>query len=754
MALVSSLFTAISGMRNHQTLLDVISNNVANVNTVGFKAGRVQFRDLLSQTIQGANGSNSATNRGGTNPIQFGAGVSVASIDTLQRQGTFQATGNATDMAINGDGFFISKAGTEQTFTRAGSFRFDSLGRLVDPSGGLIQGWSAAISQTDPLARMTINATNPANIGNITITPGQTLQAHETQNVKLVGNLDAGANATNLANSAGEAGTRQLTVLDNANGSTTYTVGTTAMTFNVYDSLGNSHQLTGTLTNLSNTQIPEATPGQVYDNNTWAWTVDTDPSDTTVHLALDNSTYTDPVSGQLVRASSSGMLHFLNNGALDWVTYADRNAEHFGTHWDQLSANDTNVPGGNILPAAPVPPIFGGLQNPGEAPIFGAGGSDLSVADFWADAADEDVHNTTVIGFEGAIVPAGDFTGASDLSNPGAVGNPAPGDNQLFDNPGVTQTGGGPPAPAQDVFALLKLPIVLCYQNIPAGSPIPPASTTAGTLVSMDIAGRSAAFTPPANAVQQWFVQKFDIDWGSVSTITQADFDRNIDPPNAATNETGGPSALPALVSTGDGEMDGMHADLAAGIGGQFNAFGDRRSDLEMPWDPRVVRTTLGQRDGLTQDASGHFENVNGVNVYKTAFTARLDSQDGYSQGVLQSVSVDASGKITGVFNTVQGASVNQELAQVAIATFTNPAGLAKSGDTHFTETANSGSAIIGQALTNGAGSVVGGVVEQSNVDLSEELTNMIVAQRGFEANARLISTSDKILDTLVNLGR
>ena len=439
MALVSSLFTAITGMRNQQTMLDVISNNVANVNTVGFKSGRVMFRDLLSQTISGASGANSSAGTGGINPIQSGTGVAVASIDTSFAQGTLQTTGNATDLAINGDGFFITKAGTTSVYTRAGSFRFDGAGNLVDPSGGLIQGWSATLPTTstggiNPIGKMTINASNPSNIGNISIPAGMTLQANETSQISLKGNLDAGATAANLANSSGVAGTRQLTVYAggppaatqpvNLGVPTTYTVGQKTMTFNVYDSLGNTHTMTATLTNLSGTQIPEApvlnAAGQpnVYDNNTWAWTVDTNANDTTVHLALDNSTYTDPVTGSQVRASSSGLIHFNTNGSLDWVAYGDRNAEHFGTHYDQLSANDSNIPGGNTLNTANIPAAPAPLpQGPNDA---NAPNPDM---DLWADIADQDAHNSTVIGFEGMTVAAGDFAGDATASNAATFNN-------------------------------------------------------------------------------------------------------------------------------------------------------------------------------------------------------------------------------------------------------------------------------------------------------------------------------------------
>lgn len=470
MALVSSLFTAITGMRNHQTMLDVISNNVANVNTIGFKSGRVMFRDLLSQTISGANSADPATGVGGMNPIQSGTGTAVASIDTLFTQGTLQTTGNVTDMAINGDGFFISKSGITSLYTRAGAFRFDNSGNLVDPSGGIIQGWSANVPSTDPLGKMVLDTSDPSKIGNITIPTGTTLQSSQTTQVTMTGNLDAGVTAANLANATSDTGGwTDLVVYDYTpnpglpptENMYTYKVGVHTMTFNTYDSLGGVHKLTATLTNLSGTQIPYAPPATNYDNNTWAWTVDTDPNDTTVHLALDNSTYTDPITGAFVRASSSGLIHFNTNGSLDWVAYADRNAEHFGTNSAQITANDANIPGGNTLPPPEnMPPTAGVTVLP--EPLRGNDVSFIAPAadnDLWADVADMVPHNSTIIGFEGATVPTGDFQGAADLSTApfsqdtrtglGVIlPPPADGtiDNLQWDNPGTPVMGWIPDA--------------------------------------------------------------------------------------------------------------------------------------------------------------------------------------------------------------------------------------------------------------------------------------------------------------------
>lgn len=138
--MMRSFFSAISGLRNHQVAMDVIGNNLANVNTVGFKAGRVTFVDTLSQTLAGST-AGSAT-LGSQNPKQIGLGMKVASIDTVFSQGNIQSTNKNTDLAIEGDGFFMVSENANTYFTRSGNFNIDSKGNIVFPgSGGIVQGW-------------------------------------------------------------------------------------------------------------------------------------------------------------------------------------------------------------------------------------------------------------------------------------------------------------------------------------------------------------------------------------------------------------------------------------------------------------------------------------------------------------------------------------------------------------------------------------------------------------------------------------
>ncbi len=163
--MLRSLYSGISGLRSHQTMLDVTGNNIANVNTAGFKSSTTQFQDTLSQITQGAGGPQ--TGIGGTNPAQIGLGVQVAGISTNFAQGSAQATGKATDLMISGDGFFVTRLGNDTVYTRSGAFDFDADGRLASSDGKIVQGYSATngvINDGGALGDITLplNAAAPA----------------------------------------------------------------------------------------------------------------------------------------------------------------------------------------------------------------------------------------------------------------------------------------------------------------------------------------------------------------------------------------------------------------------------------------------------------------------------------------------------------------------------------------------------------------------------------------------------------------
>jgi flagellar hook protein FlgE len=185
--MLRSLYSGISGLRAHQTMLDVTGNNIANVNTAGFKSSTVQFQDTLSQLTK--SGSAAQAGAGGTNPAQVGLGVQVAAISTNFAQGSAQATGRAQDMMISGDGFFVSEKGGQQYYSRAGSFEFDAQGRLVSPDGALLQGWGAVNGQV-----------STGGLGNIVISKAMVAPAAKTTGATVEGNLPSDAAAGTVLN--------------------------------------------------------------------------------------------------------------------------------------------------------------------------------------------------------------------------------------------------------------------------------------------------------------------------------------------------------------------------------------------------------------------------------------------------------------------------------------------------------------------------------------------------------------------------
>jgi flagellar hook protein FlgE len=183
MSFLRSLFSGVSGLRNHQVMMDVIGNNIANINTVGFKASRVTFSEMYAQTLRG--GMQPSASTGGTNPIQVGLGMSVNSVDTLFSQGNAETTGQVTDLAIQGTGFFIVKQGGKNVYTRVGNFFQDAAGQLANPgTGAVLQGKNADAQGNIPSGTV---------LQDIKIAADMKSPAKATTDVKITGNLDEAA---------------------------------------------------------------------------------------------------------------------------------------------------------------------------------------------------------------------------------------------------------------------------------------------------------------------------------------------------------------------------------------------------------------------------------------------------------------------------------------------------------------------------------------------------------------------------------
>ncbi len=273
--MMRSLYSGVSGMQNHQTRMDVIGNNISNVNTTGFKYGRVNFHDLLSQQLSGA--ARPTDELGGVNPQEVGLGMNIASIDTIHTQGSLQTTGVQTDIAIQGNGFFIMQSGERTYYTRAGAFGVDRDGTLVNPANGMrVQGWQAR-----EIDGRTVLDTS-AQPEDLIIPVGQKIDARATTSVRYACNLDK--RLPEIQEGASEADVLEATW---------------QTSFNIYDEFGEIHDL-----NVSFTRVPGT-------QNQWQATVAIDGMDETeTRVGLGTTDGTE----------NTFIVSFDNNGMLQSVT--------------------------------------------------------------------------------------------------------------------------------------------------------------------------------------------------------------------------------------------------------------------------------------------------------------------------------------------------------------------------------------------------------------------------------------------------
>ena len=300
--MMRSLYSGVSGMQNHQTRLDVIGNNVANVNTTGFKRGRVNFQDMISQQLSGA--ARPTTEVGGVNPKEVGLGVMTASIDTIFTQGNLQSTGVSTDVAIQGNGFFILKNGEESFYTRAGAFGLDSEGTLVNPANGMrVQGWMAE----ELNGEMVLNTAGSTE--DIIIPVGTKDPAKATQNVNFACNLNK--NTPEILEGASPADIAK---------------GTWATEQKIYDSFGNQHMLSVSFTRV------------VGNPNQWEVTVSVNPdgetpTETRVGLGTTDGT------------ENTFLVNFDNNGTL--LSVMDSAGNMTNPEGEVILQTSFNVPDAN-----------------------------------------------------------------------------------------------------------------------------------------------------------------------------------------------------------------------------------------------------------------------------------------------------------------------------------------------------------------------------------------------------------------------
>jgi flagellar hook protein FlgE len=303
--MMRSLWAGVSGLTNHQTRMDVLGNNIANVNTTGFKKGRVTFQDMLSQTLSGA--AKPTEEVGGVNPQQVGLGMMVSTIDTIHIQGALQSTGVMTDVALQGNGFFILNQGEKSFYTRNGAFGLDQNGLLVNPANGMrVQGWMA----------QTVNGVtmvnNSAEVEDLIIPVGSKDPARATTAVQFACNLD-----------------KRTPEIPEGAAPETVVQGTWQTTFDVFDTFGRAHKLQANFSKVVGTP------------NRWQVQVQVDP-------AAGVNTNTRAQAGAAANNTNAFFVDFDNLGALVGVSDAAGNAVTAGGLQVAVSYDvpDTTVPAG------------------------------------------------------------------------------------------------------------------------------------------------------------------------------------------------------------------------------------------------------------------------------------------------------------------------------------------------------------------------------------------------------------------------
>ncbi len=614
--MLKSLFSGVSGLQSHQIAMDVESNNIANVNTIGFKYSRANFSDLLAQTNQIATAPQNEL--GGKNAVQVGLGATVASVTRIHTQGSIQNTDKNTDVAIQGDGFFIVSAdgGDTYKYTRSGDFKFDANGNFVDNNGFIAQGWLR-----DPVTNL-VDPTSP--IENVVIDPGLTTPAEPSSIINLKANLNSGPRVDQFL---------PAFAIDTAGNSTANPPVTVFDDFGVlFNETGEAYSLTSATTTVAGSE----------DGQGLRITINGTPID---------FRYTDLAAG-------SPAVGAVNNN------------RYFNTTEDLRNLIATEL-GLIVTVPALVSPMTIELDDQGRYQIVNPSGN---------TAVNIDVEDLGV-------------------ATPGTT----------LENPRFFST-----------FTTL------------AANYAPTATLDATRLSQSNNAAVHASSIDIFDSLGSKHTIKIDFRKTAQSQTTGSTWSFDVTAPSYAIL---GGSVAPAFNILSGGVINfGSDGSLLSRNPGQIEFTANNGS--ASPQQVDLGFGTPGSFDGLTS--------------FDSPSTTSGISQDGFTGGDLLGIRIDQSGTLIGSFSN--GRSFG--LAQIGMAKFVNNEGLFADGGNVYLQSANSGDPIIGTAASGGRGFIQSAALEASNVDLSRSLTQLIIIQRGYQANGKTITTSDTLLETLIGLKR
>ena len=780
-----SLWAGVTGLQAHQIAMDVEGNNIANVNTVGFKYSRANFDDLIYQTSRIATGPQNR--HGGVNSMQVGLGVQTNSTTRIFKQGSLQTTDKQTDIALQGDGFFmVSPDGGKTTYyTRNGDFSRDSVGNFVDNGGNIVQGWmrDEVTGEIDP--------TRP--IGDIKIPSGLTVPARATTNIALKGNLDSGNDVGNkkipiyqLDQHHNWTDTNKDGIKVDAEKHEENNVGENRF----YVNKNGEQKMTergadlGVLFNKNgdayNLRTGQGIWASYADAKTKALNVGATPDGKFVpakqlNITLNGEKIVASVASVSELASAinerytkTGVEASVINGNQLVLTNRNNLGTTAATRNIKMTVNPGNNIGNdfkttNIITAYQY--IYNKTQVNATHTYNDAVAREVTTTEDLREAMQRDARLWT--NYTGTVVgntpgpnitpdPAAFAAALANNKNDGVevtvnehgqfqVKNPS-GDAFNSDDGDDTDdtTGNIPPgtantnADANDHNMNLTVTGLSnaannVTENVKFTASMAPLS---GSLSS----GNATRVTDSLNmAAHSSSTDLFD-SLGTKHNI-KIDFVKRGYTPNGGTEWTmviqvAEPNRInqdgePANVITGyvrfnpDGSL-ATYSPASITFGAQNGSAGGQHIELKLG--------TTAQMDGL-------------ASTDNDSSTADI-SQDGYASGELNGIRIDQSGTLVGSFTN--GRSLG--LAQVGVAKFSNNEGLSSEGGNLFSRTANSGDPVIGAAQTAGRGKLSSSSLEMSNVDLSRSLTQLIVVQRGFQANSKTITTSDEMLNTLLQL--
>ncbi|MFH0911896.1 MAG: flagellar hook-basal body complex protein [Planctomycetota bacterium] len=747
MGLSQALFSAISGLTNHQRRMDNIGNNLANVNTVGFKKGVHQFATLLSQTLRG--GTAPSDTRGGINPISVGLGTNTSSVNQDFSQGSLQTTGNQRDMAVEGNGFFVLRTGLEgvwgYAYTRDGTFYLGTDGKLLGGEGLAVQGISAEDGAIPSVV----------NVSDLVIPIGKTGAAQETTRVGMTGNLNSTVDIA-TPNSITTATTFPTT----ATGATWLT--TSGNTINV------GHVETSAA-------LWDITANHLYDTNADnvgdLWDIDGDgvADGTLIDTDLDLIADSVDIDGDAVADYA-----MIDTGAP--VGYDAVDFDGDGNPDGGQAVSTTDLANLMYLRGNTLIRPFLGVSNGDEITIaYRKGGRKMTATFTYDDGllGSPDYDGTTIqdlsIFLAGAL---GDDSTTERLSG-GAMGSihtsektqAVDGYDVVAEHGGaywrqydsthaqaVDYTGRG----ATDDTVRLSLASNLGTENAITDIQVSFNNVTYTDLFSAD--ADYGTVEGGSNAANMIFYDSLGNPKDVTMQITLVGRDSNFSTWRWVADSADDTDATWLFNTYNDSASPTTSINVGTGTI-RFDSEGrfvrgselSETAGIEISLDNQGVNYPLRVQliEGLatTLDQDLNFATLTQV---AAASDFNLKEQNGSPPGTLDTFTVTSDGIINGVYSN----GVLEVLGQIVLAKVPNPQGLIPTGANQYIEGANSGEPQIAAAGTGGRGLIRAGSLELSNVDLSEEFTNLIVTQRGFQASTRVVSTADEMLVELVNLKR